>query len=346
MKSKKDSEIIETALLKTKRKKLSYAKYGYIFVLPFVIAYIIFSLYPTLYTAIIGFTNLKGAATRSFKFLTSDPFKNFKYVLKMPTFHLALKNTIVMWVLNFIPQMILALVLAAWFTNKRVKIPGQGAYKVIFYMPNIITAATVAILFNALFGYPLGPVNDLLIKFGIVEKPIWFLVNKNVSRAIIIFIQTWMWYGYTMIIIISGILGISPDIFEAAEIDGASGWQTFWKITIPSIRTIMIFTLITSLIGGLNMFDIPKLFNQGGPDNSTITTNVLIHELAFTGTYQYSRAAAMSMIMFIIIVILSAITFFLMRDKDEVAVKKYEKQKRKEEKLKLKASGSEGNYEK
>lgn len=326
MKSTKNPSIKyeDTELKILKTKKLNYSKYGYIFVIPFVLAYLIFSLYPTLYTAIIGFTNLRGAGRTSFKFL-SEPFKNFKDVLTMPTFHTALKNTIVMWILNFIPQMILALVLAAWFTNKRVKIPGQGAFKVIFYMPNIITAATVAILFNALFGYPMGPINDLLTKLNFVDLPINFLVSKNISRGIIIFIQTWMWYGYTMIIIISGILGISPDIFEAAEIDGASGWQTFWKITLPCIRTIMIFTLITSLIGGLNMFDIPKLFNQGGPDNSTITTNVLIHDLAFSGTYQYNRAAAMSMIMFIIIVIISSITFFILRDKDEVALKKEKK---------------------
>ena len=317
-----------TPLAYAKHKKLNYSKYGYYFIIPFVVAYLIFHLYPTLYTAVIGFTDLKGVGRKSFHFL-KQPFANFVKILTMPTFRIAFKNTVIMWVLNFIPQMIMALVLAAWFTNPRVKVPGQGAFKVMFYLPNIITAATVAILFNTLFAYPKSPMNDILVKIGILKEPFYFLVSKTASRGIIIFIQTWMWYGYTMIIIISGILGISPDIFEAAEIDGASGWQTFWRITIPNIKTIMLFTLITSLIGGLNMFDIPWLFNYGGPDNSTKTTNVFIYELAFKGTYQYNRAAAASMIMFVIIVILSSITFYLLRDKDEQALRRMERLERK-----------------
>jgi multiple sugar transport system permease protein len=212
--------------------------------------------------------------------------------------------------------MALALLLAAWFTDRRTKVPGKGLFKVVFYMPNIITAATVAILFNALFGHPMGPVNDLLVRFGILKEPFNFLIKKGAAKGIVIFIQTWMWYGYTMIVLISGILGISPDIFEAAEVDGASKVQIFFQITLPNIKTILLFTLVTSLIGGLNMFDIPKLFNLGGPDNATTTTSVFIYNQAFSGSFMYNRAAAASMIMFIIIMICSAILFYLLREKD------------------------------
>lgn len=312
-----------------KKKNFSYAKYGYLFCLPFVIAFLIFSLYPTLYTAVIGFTDLKGIGKTSFHFLTDDPFANYRATLQSKTFQTAFKNTVLIWICNFIPQLSLALLLAAWFTDRRMKIPGEGAFKVLFYMPNIITAATVAILFNALFGYPMGPVNDLLTRFGILSEPYNFLVKKSWARGIVIFIQTWMWYGYTMIILISGVLGISPEIFEAAEVDGANGWQTFWKITLPNIRTILLFTLVTSLIGGLNMFDIPQLFLLGGPDNATITTSVFIYKQAFSGSYLYNRASAASMIMFIIIVAVSSIMFYLLRDKDEAALKKIERQQRK-----------------
>jgi multiple sugar transport system permease protein len=303
-----------------------------------MIAYLIFHFYPTLYTAIIGFTDLRGAGKISFNFLKGAQFfENYKIILTNATFHIALKNTVRIWLCNFIPQMIMALLLAAWFTNRRLSIPGQGAFKVLFYMPNIITAATVAILFHSLFGYPMGPVNDLLMKMHIIEKPVFFLQSKATAQGIIIFIQTWMWYGYTMIIIISGVLGIDPEIFEAADIDGANGWQVFWKITIPSIRTIMLFTLITSLIGGLNMYDIPALFvPNSGPDNATLTTSVLINTLAFRGGYLKNQASALSIIMFLIIVISSAIVFYLMRDKDEAAIKKYNKKVAKEAKLALK----------
>ena len=203
-------------------------------------------------------------------------------------------------------------------------------------MPNIITAATVAILFNALFGYPMGPVNDLMTRFGIFDSPYNFLVKKNIAQDIVIFIQTWMWYGYTMIILISGVLGISPEIFEAAEVDGANGWQTFWQVTIPNIKTILLFTLVTSLIGGLNMFDIPRLFLMGGPDNATLTTSVFIYNLAFSGSYLYNRAAAASMLMFVLICLSSALLFYALRDRDEAKLEKIVKQQIKEEKRRQK----------
>lgn len=319
-----------------KNKSISYAKYGYIFSIPFFVAWLIFSLYPTLYTIIIGFTDLQGVSKTSWHFL-DDIFANYKIILTSPTFRTAFKNTFLIWICNFIPQIVLALFLASVFTNRRMKLHGAGAYKVLFYMPNIITASTVAILFAALFGHPMGPVNDLLTRFHIIDKPFNFLVSKTAARIIVIFIQTWMWYGYTMIIMISGILGISPEIFEAADIDGANNWQVFWKITIPSIKTILLFTLITSMIGGLTMFDIPQLFiNNGGPDNATLTTSVFIYAQAFKGGYMYNRASAASMIMFIIIVALSGILFFVLRDKDAAEQKKMLRIQKREEKLALK----------
>ncbi len=309
-----------------KKKSISYSKYGYIFVIPFLVAWLVFQLYPTLYTMIIGFTDLKGVNKTSFHFLTNDLFANYKEILASKTFRLGFVNTFRIWISNFIPQMVLALFLAAAFTNSRLKTPCVGLFKVLFYMPNIITASTVAILFSSLFGYPMGPMNDLLMTLGITQEPVNFLVSKTVARNIVIFIQTWMWYGATMINMISGILGISPDIFEAADIDGANSWQVFWKITIPSIRTIFLFTLVTSLIGGLTMFDIPQLFvPNGGPDNANLTTSVFIYSQAFKGAYMYNRASAASMIMFVIIIILSAVMFFILRDKDEAAMKKMKK---------------------
>lgn len=298
------------------KKKVRYAKYGYLFCIPFTIAFLIFSLYPIIYTAVIGFTDLKGLGMTDFHLL-EDPLRNFKTILANPSFREAFGNTVVIWIANFIPQIALALLLTAWFTDRRSKIKGQGIFKVLFYMPNIITAASIAILFKALFEYPMSPMNDLFMSLGLIDQPFQFLMDKGIARGIVAFIQFWMWYGYTMVILISGVLGISPEIFEAAEVDGANKIQTFFLITIPNIKTILLFTLVTSLIGGLNMFDIPKLFLLGGPDNATLTTSVFIYNQAFSGSYMYNRAAAASLIMFVIICILSAFTFFLMRDRDD-----------------------------
>ena len=301
----------------TLRKKhtFSYAKYGYLFSIPFFLAFLVFNLYPTLFTVLLGFTDSKGLGNITFHILKDDPWKNFRAILKAPTFILSIKNTVVLWIMNFIPQITLALILTAWFTSRRNKIKGQGFFKVVFYMPNIITAASVAVLFNALFGYPKGPVNDLLINMGLRSEAYYFMNYPTATRWIVAFIQFWMWYGYTMIILVSGVLGINPEIYEAAEIDGANDRQIFFRITLPNLRTILTYTLVTSLIGGLSMYDIPKMLNAGNPGNSTLTATMFIYNQSFQNSYMYARGAAASMILFVIIAVFSAIIFFLMRDR-------------------------------
>lgn len=319
-----------------KKKSFSYAKWGYIFSIPFAVAFLAFMLYPIVYTIVIGFTNMKGMIPPPLQIL-SDPFENFKIVLADPLFKKSLVNTFVMWILNFIPQILLALLLAAWFTNERMKLKGKGFFKVVFYMPNIITQATVAILFNALFMFPKGPINDLLISLGIRSEAYNFGTDGMAAKLTVAFIQFWMWYGYTMIVLISGILGISPDIFEAADIDGANGFQKFIYVTLPNLKTIMLFTLVTSMIGGLQMFDIPKLYLDGGPNDATRTAQIYIYKKAFSGAYMYNSAAAASMIMFLIIAVFAGVIFFMLRDKDEAAMHKQIRQQEKAYKAKLKA---------
>ncbi len=299
------------------RSTFSYAKYGYLFSIPFIVVFCIFNLYPTVYTAILGFTDCKGLGNTDWNFLVDEPFKNFAQILKNPSFITSVKNTFKIWIMNFIPQISLALLLTAWFTSRRNTLKGQGFFKVVFYMPNIITAASIAILFNALFGYPMGPVNDLLVSSGLIDKAFAFTDNKFATQCIVAFIQFWQWYGYTLIILISGVLGINPEIYEAAELDGANDVQMFFQVTIPNLKTILLYTLITSMIGGLTMYDIPRLFNDGKPDNATLTATMFIHNQAFKGSYLYNRAAAASLLIFVIVAICSAFVFLLMRDKKE-----------------------------
>ena len=298
----------------TKKRAFSYAKYGYLFVLPFVLVFLVFHLYPTIRTVLLAFTDCKGLGNTSMNFLTSDIFANFKKILADEVFINAMKNTAILWIVNFIPQIFFALLFTAWFTSRRNKIKGQGFFKVVFYMPNIITAATIAILFNCLFAYPVGPMNSLIQALGITTKPFDFLGNPTAARSIISFIQFWMWYGYTMITLISGVLGINPEIFEAAEIDGATDRDIFFQITLPNLKSILTYTLITSLIGGLSMYDIPKMFNAGQPMNTTLTTSMYIYNKAFSGSYLYAQASAASMILFVLIGICSIFVFLSMRD--------------------------------
>ncbi|MDD3997051.1 MAG: sugar ABC transporter permease [Sphaerochaetaceae bacterium] len=306
------------------RKSISYAKYGYIFSIPFVLTFLVFSLYPLLYTVVIGFTDLRGIGVKELHFL-AQPFENFKLILNNPSFRKALFNTGFIWICNFIPQLSIALLLTAWFTNRTYKVKAQGLFKVLIYMPNIITIATIAILFHTLFGYPKGPINDLFMMLGLIEKPINFHIQTGTARGVVAFVQFWIWYGNTMIVLIAGVLGINPTLFEAAEIDGATPRQIFFRITLPRLKTIILYVLVTSMIGGMQVFDMPKLFLLGGPDNATLTTSVFIYNQAFAGSYLFNRAAAASMVVFAIIAVLSVILFQILRDKDAALHRKWEK---------------------
>ncbi|MBQ8799968.1 MAG: sugar ABC transporter permease [Lachnospiraceae bacterium] len=317
-----------------------------------------FMIYPILYTFGIGFTNMTdklqmqiaqeemiGIETTKVELL-DNVFENYEFVLSDPNFWGSLKNTVIIWGVNFVPQILLALLLAVWFTNGRNKIRGKGFFKVLFYMPNIITAATIAMLFTKLFDYNKGPVNDLLKMLGVIDKNIDFFTIEWTSKAIVAFVQFWMWYGYTMIILISGILGISPELFEAADIDGASGWQKFRYVTLPNLKTIMLFTLVTSMIGGMTMFDIPYMIGgSGGIRGNIRTASVYIFEMSFQGGKLYNRASAASMIMFVMIAVLAAVIFFLLRDKDEIAQHKIEKANEKAFKKALKEQKAKGGVQ-
>lgn len=316
-----------------KRKTVEYGRYGYYFIAPFFIVFAIFQLWPLIYT--IGLAFCENYTDTMFNVEVGPTFnglENFKTVLLSKegvlfdtyTFD-SLGNTVIMWILNFIPQILFALVLAIWFTDTRVKLKAQGAYKILTFMPNIITAATISVLFYSLFNYPNGPVNQVLVSSGILDEPFRFFNSKGATRGIVAFIGFWMWYGNTMIVLTAGILGISPSLFEAARVDGATSFQIFRKVTLPLLRPIMLFTLVNSAIGGLQMYDIPKLLTQSGygdPDYATRTITMYMRELAFTGARQMGKASATSVVLFVVTLVVSLVMFYIMRDKDAIQEKK------------------------
>lgn len=298
-----------------KKSTVNYSRYGYYFVAPFIITFVVFQLYPIIYTINLSFTNLAGWATE-YEYIGLDNFKN---LLKNDIFINSLKNTGIIWGINFIPQLGMALILAAWFTDIKLNVRGEGVYKVLFYLPSIITAASVAIIFSSLLRYPEGPINMILVSLGILETPFEFFRNKTASRLIVAFIQFWMFYGGTFIMLMAAILGINPALFEAAMIDGASGRKIFFNITLPLIKPIMLYVLVTSLIGGLQMFDIPFLITdgRGGPDNAIGTMAIFIYNQAFTGGRNFGISAAASIILLIIAMFFSILLFGLFQDKKE-----------------------------
>ena len=326
-------------------KSISYAKYGYMFIAPFFIVYCIFQLWPLINTFRLSFYG-NGKSLETFVGL-----KNFQNILfgsetSIPAqaiheeFFNYFQNTIIIWLGNFVPQIILSLLLAVWFTDAKLKIPGKGFFKVIMYMPNIITAASVSALFLVLFGDgKYGAINSLLLSKEMIVEPIRFITDKTNSRILVMFIQTWMWFGNTMIMLMSGIMGINPSLFEAANIDGANSFQIFRKVTLPLLRPIMVYTLITSMIGGLQMFDIPYLLHTGNTLVPHIQTAAVFvyekfHKTPYSPSYGYSAAA--SVILFFITGILGIFVFFFNRDKDEAERKKKLKKLKKQAKMRKK----------
>ena len=295
-----------------KKKTVEYGKYGYMFIAPFFLVFLIFQLYPLIYTFYLSFVEYKMTGSK----LVNDGFcgfDNYLKVLKTRDFLAGkdvwfntipmntIKNTLMIWIINFIPQILLALLLSAWFTDTVVKLKGQGAFKVMMFLPNIITASSIAVLFNSLFGNQ-GPVTLLVRKLpGLGDYS--FLNSKAGTIGLIGFMQFWMWYGNTMIVLIAGILGISPSLYEAAMVDGANSRQEFFKITLPLLKPILQFSLVTSAIGGLQMYDIPALFNVnngvGQPGRVSHTVTMMIREVAFSQNPDYGYAGAISVILFI-----------------------------------------------
>jgi multiple sugar transport system permease protein len=307
-----------------KHKSISYDKYGYFFVAPFFIVFLIFQLYPIFFTFR---TSLTDAATWA-KVLDNKiiGFDNFAKLFNFGSeisnlFWQSIGNTVIMWVFNFVPQIGMALILASWFTDSRMRLRFQGGFKVLIFMPNIITAATIGILFMSLFDFPVAPVNTMMQQFGLMNTPFEFFRNVTSARGLVSFIQWWMWYGNTMIIMIAGILGINPALFEAALVDGCSSRQTFWKITLPLIKPILLYNLVTSLVGGLTMFDIPHLMTRGNPDNTTNTVARFIYTQGFDSPNNFNMASAASVVLFFIIVICSLILSAIMKDRDKGAKK-------------------------
>lgn len=329
-------------------RSISYAKYGYFFILPFFLVYCFFQLYPLFNTFYLSFF---GNGKKFDDFVGLQNFQALLFGTGMgrtssaihETFIQTLGNTFIVWIGNFIPQIVLSLALAVWFTDAKLKIKGKGFFKVVMYMPNILTAASIAALYLSLFAESkYGPVNNLLMSIGIIDNPIKFVTGVWQSRGMVMFIQCWMWFGNTMIMLMSGIMGLNPSLFEAANIDGASSGQVFRKITLPLLSPMMLYTVVTSMIGGLQMFDIPYMYTKGTQRNEyTKTAAVFIYEhfREKMPNPNYGFSAAASVILFFITIILGYVAFYMNRDKDELAKKKERKANMKALKAKQKGLG-------
>jgi len=304
---------------KRKKKKVKYSKWGYIFIAPFFIIYLVFSLIPLLSTFYNSlFENYRVGLTQVGP--TFVGLDNFEALFSNGDLLQYLGNTVIMWVWGFVPQILIALILALLFTNIRLKLKKQQFFKTVIYMPNLIMASAFAMLFFALFSDG-GPINQILISSGIIFEPFRFLTKVNASRGLVALMNFLMWFGNTTILLMAGIMGIDQSLFESAEIDGATSTQIFRHITLPLLMPILIYVVITSMIGGIQMFDVPQILTNGGgaPNRSTMTLIMFLNK--HLASKNFGMAGAVSVIVFIITAVLS-LTVYKMLKNQEKSVKK------------------------
>lgn len=305
---------------KKKIKSINYAKWGLIFIIPFFVAYLLFTLIPQVMTVgysffeyyevgfdtvgpnFVGFKNYVDLFTPE-----NGVIRIFKYMW----------NTMLLWFIGALPQFIIALILAVIFTSSRLKLKCLGFFKTVFYMPNLIMASAFALLITQVFSNSdYGPVNAILNQMGITDGAIKFLEIKISVRSLIALMNFIMWFGNTTIVLMAGIQGIDESIFESARMDGAGTFKVFTTITMPLLAPIFIYVFITSMIGGIQMFDVPEILTNGhGTPNTTSTTMVMYLNVLIKGK-NYGAAGAVSVILFIMTAILSGIVFLTMAKDD------------------------------
>lgn len=300
---------------KAKHKGVSYSKWGYIFLIPFTLTFIIFQLIPlfkTIYNSFFEYYK------EGLKYVGPNwiGIQNYITIFKNPDMWQYFSNTMIMWVMGFVPQILVSLLLGAWFSNPRLRLKGAGFFKTVIYLPNIIMASAFAMLFWALFTQE-GPINQILQQLNILDAPFNFLNDTWWTRGMVALMNFLMWFGNTTILLMAGMMGIDTSLFEAAEVDGASATKVFFKITLPLLRPILVYVMITSLVGGLQMYDVPQILTNGSgqPMRSTMTLIMYLNKY-ISISKNYGMAGALSVFMFVITGILSFVVFKISTKKE------------------------------
>lgn len=305
-------------------KSVSYAKWGYFFIAPFFLVYLIFHLIPlgsTIYNSF--FENYRsGLSQIGPKFVG---FQNYITLFQSGDLSKFAWNTLIIWLMGFVPQILVAMLLAVWFTSYRLKLKAQPFFKTVIYMPNLIMASAFAMLFFLLFS-AVGPVNQFLIQAKILSEPLRMEESTTLTRSLIALMNFLLWFGNTTIVLMAGIMGIDQSLFDAAQVDGAKPRHVFYRVTLPMLKPIVLYVVITCMVGGIQMFDVPQvLTNFTGEPNRTAMTLVM-----YLNKHLQSRnlgmGGAVSVLIFFVTAVLSVIVYLSMT-KDIRAANRMKKQR-------------------
>ena len=283
--------------MEKKKAKLSLEKRhnltGWAFLLPASILIFVFCFYPMSQAILLSFRKTGGVFNGA---------ANYARIFKDKTFQQCLFNTFFYFVIQVPIMLVLALMLAQLLNNPKIK--GKGIFRTLIFLPCATSLVSYSMIFKSLFA-PDGVVNRVLMAIGLSSVD-WFQSTWP-ARWVIVIALIWRWTGYNMVFYLAGLQNIEYSVYEAAKIDGANGWKTFWKITVPLLKPTIIMTFIMSINGTLQLFDESVNLTKGGPANSTITMSHYIYNTCFINVPNFGYAAAMSFIIFIMVAVLAFI---------------------------------------
>ena len=258
----------------------------------------LFYFYPMVQTFLLSLSAGKG---NQLKFVG---LANYQRLLSDPVFLTALGNTLIFLVFQVPLMVILAIFFSVLLNQKTLK--WRGVFRTLVFLPCVTSLVAYSLIFKYLFGNE-GIVNQLLVNLHLVSEPIMWLSHPVWAKVLVIIAITWRWTGYNMIFFLAALQNIDPQIYEAADVDGASKWRTFVSVTVPLLRPVILFTSITSTIGTLQLFDEPMNLTKGGPGNATLTISQYIYNISFKFTPDFGYAAAVSYAIVFLVVIFSII---------------------------------------
>lgn len=280
---------------------------GWFFIIIAVGAISLFYFYPMIQSFILSFQTGMGSN------LTWAGFDNWIRLLSDPTLKQALINTFTFLIIQVPIMILLALVLSVLLNDATLKF--RGFFRIAIFLPAVTSLVAYSILFKYLFSGD-GIINQFLVNLSVISQPLQFLSDPFWAKVTIIIAITWRWAGYNMIFYLSALQNVDKSIYEAAQIDGASSFQQFFRITIPLLKPIILFTSIISTIGTLQLFDEVMNITSGGPGNATLSISQYIYNLSFEYTPDFGYAATVSYVIVILIIILSIIQFKVAGDKE------------------------------
>lgn len=275
-----------------------------------------FILLPIILISLVVFVPMIFALIRSFQTgaptaMTFNGIDNYKRMFTDTTFRKAFVNTFIYLIIQVPIMLFLGLIFAQLLNDRKLKF--KGFFRTALFLPAITSLVSYSLIIKSLFATN-GFVNNILLNLGWIDQAIPWLTDSLWAKILIIVSITWRWTGYNMIFYISGMQNIDNEIYEAAEIDGASKIQQFFKITIPNLKPIILFTTITSTIGTLQLFDEVQNITKGGPANGTTTLSQYIYNLSFRFTPDFGYAAAVSFVIVFFIVLLSLIQRMVLKE--------------------------------